>query len=330
MLIMRAATRVRGRRGGGIASLGLLMVLLIGGADAPVVAKAPQDRPAAGSSALDQALRFATAEAGGLSSRVSAWYRRTPPADRMTWAGLAACVALGGTVFLDRLWRVRRARVLPQRFVARYLERLQEGPLDRAKGLDLCDLNPSPAARVVSAALRRWGRPTVDLERATSLANRLEVEALARNLGTLRRVAAIAPLLGLLGSLLAIGRTLDGMGAALPAAALGPALAGALTPLTFAVGLAILALVAFDGLTGRVEKLGAELDRLGAETIEAMATATPIATAPARPSRSAEPAHVGRPIPVPPIHRGPHFGPIRPQGRPSGRRVEADEDAMEF
>jgi biopolymer transport protein ExbB len=55
----------------------------------------------------------------------------------------------------------------------------------------------------------------------------------------------------------------------------GPALAEALAPLTFAVALAILALVAYDGLIGRVEELAGALDRLGAETVDAIAMATP-------------------------------------------------------
>ena len=72
----------------------------------------------------------------------------------------------------------------------------------------ICEMNPSPAARVALAAVRRWGRPAVDLERAVALTHRAEAECLRRNVGTLRRIAALAPLVGLLGTLLAIGRIL--------------------------------------------------------------------------------------------------------------------------
>jgi biopolymer transport protein ExbB len=178
---------------------------------------------------------------------------------------------------LERLVRLRRGRIVPRDFVVRYLERLNEGKLDRGKALDFCELNPSPAARVALAAVKRWGRPVIDLERAVAMAHRVEVEQLRRNVGTLRRVAALAPLLGLLGTLISAGRVLNMLGTASAgtAPAWGPALAGALSPLTAAVALAILALVAYDGLAGRVEKLAGVLDHLGAETVDAIAMAAP-------------------------------------------------------
>jgi biopolymer transport protein ExbB len=203
------------------------------------------------------------------------WYRRTPPADRITWGGLVACAGLGLGVLLERMLRLRPRRIVPRDFVVRYLDRLQEGKLDRGKALDFCELNPSPASRVALAAVRRWGRPVIDLERAVAMAQRVEADRLRRNVATLRRIAALAPLLGLLGSLFATGRVLSGMGAPASGLAWGPALATALTPLTAGVALAILALVAYDGLTGRVERLAGALDRLGAETVDAIAMATP-------------------------------------------------------
>ena len=171
--------------------------------------------------------------------------------------------------------RLRRRRIVPRDFVARYLDRLQEGKLDRGKALDFCELNPSPASRVALAAVRRWGRPVVDLERAVAMAHRVEAERLRRNVGTLRRIAALAPLLGLLGSLFAAGRVLSGIGAGAVESRLGSRPGYRLTPLTAGVALAILALVAYDGLAGRVEKLAGTLDRLGTETVDAIAMAAP-------------------------------------------------------
>jgi biopolymer transport protein ExbB len=219
------------------------------------------------------------------------WYRQTPPADRITWGGLVACTGLGLGVLLERMVRLRRRRIVPRDFVVRYLERLREGKLDRGKALDFCELNPSPAARVALAAIRRWGRPVVDLERAVTLAHRIEVDRLRRHVGTLRRVAALAPLIGLLGSLFSASRVLSGLGDTVTGPAWGPALATALTPLTAGVALAILALVAYDGVTGRVEKLAGTLDRLGAETVDAIAIASP-----AEPRAGELKAHVGGPL----------------------------------
>ena len=102
----------------------------------------------------------------------------------------------------------------------------------------------------------------------------------------------MAPLVGLLGTLTAAGRILS---AIQPGLAWGPVLAGALAPLTAGVALAIVALLAFDGLTVRVEGLAADLDRIGAETIDAIALATPVVHA-------ASPSPISRlaPAPTPP------------------------------
>ena len=88
-----------------------------------------------------------------------AWYQQTPPADRVCWGGLIACSGLGLGVFLERMVRLRRRRIIPAHFTARFLDRLHEGKLDGGKALDYCEMNPSPAARIALAAVRRWGRP---------------------------------------------------------------------------------------------------------------------------------------------------------------------------
>ena len=268
------------------AGLALAFVVLAGGADGD----------AAANPTLDAILK--RGEQIGL--KAVEWYRQTPPIDRVTWGGLGACGVLAVLVLCERTLALRRRRVTPGGFLKRFRERLQDGKLDRGKALDLCELNPSPAARVALAAVKRWGRPVADVERAVALASKVETDQLRRNVGTLRRIAAMSPLLGLLGTLIAAGRTLSA-----PGAAWGPAIGNSLIPLTAGVALAILALVAYDGLIGKVEKLANTIDRLGAETVDAIAmSATP---EPMASSSTTSRVEVRRPMQGP--FRGPH--PIR-------------------
>jgi len=281
-------------------------------------------------------LEFLPAALSRIGRWLVLWYGRTPPSDRVTWAGMTACAGLGLAVVLERLVRLRRHKIVPAAFTARFLDRLHEGKLDCGQALDHCELNPSPAARVALAAVRRWGRPAADLERAVALAHRVETERLRRNVGTLRRIAVLTPLLGLLGTLFALGHALEGVaevaapgagagpGTSTSAAAAptvsgiawGPALSTALTPLSTGIVIAILALVAYDGLLIHIEKLAGGLDRLGAETIDAIAMTAPISppaiTLVPAPSRSfvskREAAHGGSPAPA----RAPHQPQIRP------------------
>lgn len=266
---------------------------------------AARGRDGAGIEAVGRmVLRQAEQIGNQAATAFQAWYQRTPPMERVTWGGLAACAVLGLCTTIGRTWKLRKKKVVPAAFVERFQRRLADGQLDKGKGLDYCELNPSPASRVALAAVQRWGRPAADLERGVALARQREVDRLRRNVGTLRRIAALAPLIGLLGSLTGAMRGLSALG---PGAAWGGAVAEALWPVTIGVALAILALVLYDGLTGRVEALGLELDRIGAETVDALALQSPIAA----PSTTAPPT-VGapdhrstRPDPIAPV-RTPH------------------------
>jgi biopolymer transport protein ExbB len=210
-------------------------------------------------------------QAATASQQFRTWFLRTPPAERVTWGGLIACAALGLGVLGERSLRLRRGRVIPRGFTTKFLDRLRDGKLDRGKAADYCELNPSPASRLAQAAVRRWGRAPGDLERAVSVARQAEVDRLRHHVGTLRRIAALAPLVGLLGALLSSERALRAL---LPGDFWGPAIADALAPLTASIALAILALVAYDGLSSRVEKLAGDLDRIGAETVDAIVVAS--------------------------------------------------------
>jgi len=293
------------------------------------VARAPGGEPVPGPEVGKLGSEFLDLEvlkqrAGSLVRSGLDWYRRTPAAERMSWGGLVACGGLGLAVLFERAVRLRPLKIVPADFTARFLDRLHEGKLDGGKALDYCEMNPSPAARVALAAVRRWGRPAVDLERAVALSHRVEVERLRRNVGTLRRVAALAPLVGLLGTLMAIGRflaTIPGAAAvggvvAAGSAAWGPALAEALSPLILGLTIATLALVAYDSLVIRIERLSGALDRLGAATIDAIA----MATQPAASSLTASPL-ASRGSGLDPGHTAAHPGSARtPHQVPSHRR----------
>jgi biopolymer transport protein ExbB len=221
--------------------------------------------------------RDATDAARSATAWLFEWYVRTPPQNRVIWGGLAACAGLAIAVFLDRGVRLRGRKVVPPKFGVQFLDRLHNGKLECGEALDFCELNPSPAARVALAAVRRWGRPAADLERAVTLAHKVESERLRRNVGTLRRIAALAPLLGLLGTLFTLETFLRD-GPVQMSAAWGPALADALTSLTTGIVIGTLAMVAYDSLATRIESLSGALDRLGAQTIDAIALTAPAAT----------------------------------------------------
>lgn len=203
------------------------------------------------------------------------WFSHTPPIERVTWAGLAACALLAFLTCIDRLRHTQRERVLPSPFFERVHNRLLKGSLDYHQGLDYCELHPSPAARIALSAIKRSSRPVLELERSLNLAKQAEIRSLTRNTGTLRRIACLSPLIGLLGALASIQNSLEN----LPAnAAWEPLVAASLLPLMLSIGLAILSLLAYDGIVLRTESLSADLEKQVVETLDAIAATSTSAT----------------------------------------------------
>jgi biopolymer transport protein ExbB len=216
-----------------------------------------------------------------LARRALQGHAHAAPTERMAWAGLGASGVLAMGVVVGRVFRLRRGRVIPRKFVVKCLDRLCAVVIDRDEAIDYCELNPSPASRIALGAIRRWGRGVADVERGAALVRQVEVAALRRHVGTLRRIAGLSPLIGLLGTLSAAGRVLAAS-PSLTSSTVGPALAVALGPLTAGVALAILALVAYDGISGKVESLEGDLERLISRTVDAIASADDTRTSRAR------------------------------------------------
>jgi|GEM_PF-5633029 len=221
-------------------------------------------------------------------------YQATPWTDRVAWGALGACAILALVTLLERTWALRVRRVMPKRFASRLAERLEDGPVDRAKLIDLCELNDSAVARIAGAVVSRWGRPTADLERALNNGVRVEAEELQRNVPTLRRIAVLSPLIGLLGSLIMIGRLLSSQEAQEFQRQWTHQLAQGLFPLTAGVILAVLSLVAYDGLCVRVAKHVSWLEKIGNKLVDQVA----LATVPVEPRLMIEP----------PLLHQPHLG----------------------
>src|SRR5207248_2833945 len=102
----------------------------------------------------------------------------------------------------ERFIALRRGRVIPRPFVRRFLEQLREGQLDREKALKLCEGNRSPVAQVFAAAVKKWGRTSVEVEQAILDAGERVNNQLRSHLRLMNGISQVAPLLGLLGTVL--------------------------------------------------------------------------------------------------------------------------------
>jgi biopolymer transport protein ExbB len=172
---------------------------------------------------------------------------------------------------IERLVNLRTGRVVPKLFVNRFIEQVQSRQIARGEALDACEENGSPAAKVFAAAVRRWGRPAVEIEQAAIDACEREVNYLRRYRRVFNGVATIGPLLGLLGTVFGLIRSFNDVAGAgamgrpdLLARGFGEAL------ITTAMGLlvAIPAMVLHWFFTSRVDRLAMRLDETCQKVID--------------------------------------------------------------
>jgi len=171
----------------------------------------------------------------------------------------------------ERAISLRKGRVIPGPFVKRFIEQLQERELDRDEALELCEDNQSPVASVFAAAVKKWGRPAVEVEQAIIDSGERVTNELRRYLRLFSGISTISPLLGLLGTVLGMIRAFNAIATA-DAMGRPELLAGGISQalLTTAAGLsvAIPAFIAYLFFVSRVDRLIIEIDSLGQQIVE--------------------------------------------------------------
>ena len=103
---------------------------------------------------------------------------------------------------IERLLFLRRGRIIPRPFVRGVIEQLEQQQLDRDEAMALCEENGSPIADLFTAALKKWGRPAVEVEQAILDAGERVTSQLRKYLRLFNAISNLSPLLGLLGTVL--------------------------------------------------------------------------------------------------------------------------------
>jgi biopolymer transport protein ExbB len=159
---------------------------------------------------------------------------------------------------------------VPRLFVSRFLLQVREGGLDRAEALARCDDESSHVARVFAAAIRKWGKPAVEVEQAVLDEGERTGNVLRRYLRVINGVSTVCPLLGLTGT---VWGMMNAFNVIATDSAMGRAelLAGgiSLALVTTAAGLivAIPAMILYLYFVGRVDNLVMEIDSYGQELV---------------------------------------------------------------
>lgn len=191
---------------------------------------------------------------------------------------IIGCSFLLVAVLFERLIMLRWGRIIPRPFVRRFLHQVREGQLDPPQALLVCEENGSPVARIFAAAVKRWGRPAVEVEQAVLDEGERTVNQLRRNLRVFNGVATVSPLLGLLGTVFGMIRTFNDIaaqGAMGRADQLANGISEALITTAAGLTIAIPALILYMYFVGRVDAMVIELDSLGQQLADIIAGDSP-------------------------------------------------------
>lgn len=182
---------------------------------------------------------------------------------------IASVISL--TFGVERLLVLRRGRIIPHAFTTRFIEHLENDAFDSNLALKLCEENNSPMAIVFAHGIRKWGKPSVEIEQAIIDGGERQVSHLRKHLRVINGVATVAPLLGLLGTVVGMITAFNDMAGG---SSLGKSeqLAGGIgvALLTTAAGLtvAIPSLIVYMYLAGRVDLLVMEMDELAQHVVQ--------------------------------------------------------------
>jgi biopolymer transport protein ExbB len=171
---------------------------------------------------------------------------------------------------IERLVVLRRGRVLPRPFIQRFLQHLEQGQVDRESALELCEENGSPVASVFAHGIRKWGKPSVEVEQAIIDGGERQVSQLRKHLRVVNGVATVTPLIGLLGTVIGMITAFNEIANTGPLGKAQELAVGiSLALLTTAAGLmiAIPSLIMYMYLAGRVDALVMEMDHLAQNVV---------------------------------------------------------------
>jgi biopolymer transport protein ExbB len=111
---------------------------------------------------------------------------------------IAFCSIIAVGIFLERIWVLRRGRVLPRDFLIEVEDLVMRRK--RPEAISLCKRNNSSIAHVVRVGIENYGKRRDVIKEKIEEVGRREAASLERYINVIGTIAGISPLLGLLGT----------------------------------------------------------------------------------------------------------------------------------
>jgi biopolymer transport protein ExbB len=174
---------------------------------------------------------------------------------------------------VERFIMLRRGRVIPKPFVQRFLALIESGEMHKEEALQICEENDSPIAHIFAHGVRKWGKPSVEVEQAIIDGGERQVASLRANLRVLSGTYTVGPLFGLLGTVWGMLISFDRIsraGAMGNSQQLAAGIALALVTTAAGLAVAIPAIILYMYYSGRIDALVSEMDEQAQRLVNAI------------------------------------------------------------
>jgi biopolymer transport protein ExbB len=179
---------------------------------------------------------------------------------------------LGFVLFIERSLYLHQGQIGTQDFLSGIKNLVRKKRLVEA--LTLCEDTPGPMARIVKSALLQYGESRESIRAAIQSAAIVEIPTLERRIGTIAALARVAPLLGFLGTLIAALQALYSLESFNgDSGVLSKLLAQALITSASGLAIAVMAMLAYHFLSGRVRALVHDFEWVGHDIHEFLTSA---------------------------------------------------------
>lgn len=174
---------------------------------------------------------------------------------------LLLCSVIAVAIIIERLWTLRRRRVLPDDLTVKVWEWAHNRKLDEVHLRALAE--SSPLGQILATGLLNRGRSREIMKESIEDTGRHVVHELERYLNSLGTIAAITPLLGLLGTVIGMVKVFTAItthGVGNPAVLAG-GISEALLTTAAGLSIAIPSLIGYRYLRGRVDGLVVQMEK---------------------------------------------------------------------
>jgi len=178
---------------------------------------------------------------------------------------------LGFVIFIERSLYLHKGQIGTEDFLSGIKNLVRKKRLVEA--LTLCEDTPGPMARIVKSALLHYGESRESIRSAIQSAAIVEIPSLERRIGTMAALARVAPLLGFLGTIIAALQALYSLESFNgDSGVLSRLLAQALITSASGLAIAVMAMLAYHFLSGRVRALVHDFEWVGHDIHEFLTT----------------------------------------------------------